>query len=70
MEQQIIQLTAVVEAMETLTLVGSKSCGTYYNCMKMLAQTVQELKQIQAEQNKLTEDTEQNKNDEPVVIEK
>lgn len=60
MEQQIIQLTAVVEAMETLTFVGSKNCGTYYNCMKMLAQTIQELKQIQAEQDKTTEDNIEN----------
>lgn len=56
MEQQITQLTAVVEAMETLTLTGSKNCGTYYNCMKMLAQTIQELKQLQAEQNEPVED--------------
>jgi hypothetical protein len=56
MEQQITQLTAVVEALETLTLTGSKNCGTYYNCMKMLAQTIQELKQLQAEQDEPVED--------------
>ncbi len=54
--QQVVQLTAVVEAMETLTLTGSHNCGTYYNCMKMLAQTIQELKQIQAEQDEPVED--------------
>lgn len=54
--QQVMQLTAVVEAMETLTLTGSKNCGTYYNCMKMLAQTIQELKQIQAEHDEPVED--------------
>lgn len=54
--QQVMQLTAVVEAMETLTLAGSQNCGTYYNCMKMLAQTIQELKQIQAEQDEPVED--------------
>lgn len=54
--QQVMQLTAVVEAMETLTLTGSQNCGTYYNCMKMLAQTIQELKQIQAKQDEPVED--------------
>ena len=54
--QQVVQLTAVVEAMESLTLTGSHNCGTYYNCMKMLAQTIQEQKQIQSKQDEPVED--------------
>lgn len=50
MEQQIKQLRAVLEALETLTLTGSKNCGTYYNCMHVLANTIQELQNINDEQ--------------------
>lgn len=46
MKQQIEQLKAVIEAMETLSLSGSKNCGTYYNCMQMLAKTINELQAI------------------------
>lgn len=49
MKQQIEQLKAVIEAMETLSLSGSKNCGTYYNCMQMLARTINELQAIDKE---------------------
>lgn len=51
MEKQIKQLRAVLGALETLTLSGSKNCGTYYNCMQVLATTIQELQNINDEQN-------------------
>lgn len=47
MKQQIQQLNAVLVAMETLTLSGSKNCGTYYNCMQLLLKTINELKKIE-----------------------
>ncbi len=49
-KRQITQLTAIIEAMETLTLTGSKNCGTYYNCMQMLLRTIQELQAINEQQ--------------------
>lgn len=57
MKQQIEQIKAVIEAMETLSLSGSKNCGTYYNCMQMLAKTVHELQELDnnAENNCIVE---------------
>lgn len=57
MKQQIEQIKAVIEAMETLSLSGSKNCGTYYNCMQMLAKTAHELQELDnnAENNCIVE---------------
>ena len=50
MQAQITKLEAVLAALDTLSLTGSKNCGTYYNCMSVLAKAINELEAIQVKQ--------------------
>lgn len=36
------KLTALYQALDTLTITGYKDCKTYANCMEFLAQIIQE----------------------------
>ena len=55
MQEQITNLKAVLAALDTLSLTGSKNCGTYYNCMSVLAKAINEA--IQTEQEKMEDTT-------------
>lgn len=57
MQEQITNLKAVLAALDTLSLTGSKNCGTYYNCMGVLAKAIYELEAIQTEQEKMEDTT-------------
>ena len=57
MQEQITNLKAVLAALDTLSLTGSKNCGTYYNCMSVLAKAINELEAIQTEQEKMEDTT-------------
>ena len=46
MQEQITNLKAIIAALDTLSLTGSKNCGTFYNCMTVLAKTVNELEML------------------------
>ena len=50
MQEQITNLKAVLAALDTLSLTGSKNCGTYYNCMSVLAKAISELAALQGKQ--------------------
>lgn len=57
MQEQITNLKAVLAALDTLSLTGSKNCGTYYNCMSVLAKAINELEAMQTEQEKMEDTT-------------
>ena len=57
MQEQITNLKVVLAALDTLSLTGSKNCGTYYNCMSVLAKAINELEAMQTEQEKMEDTT-------------